>query len=478
MNKYDVVIIGAGGAGMMAALTLSRAGKSCIVLEKGQHPSTSNAARAGGPSLAGTRLEEEAGAPVSALQLYSRLFRFARGTVDSGLLLACVKSGRKAETILRECGVQMHLTEDLYGTGFRARHFLDTPAPERWDLLCAKLEAYGGKLQLNACAEKLVTEGGKVCGVEVQDQADHSRLIYRAEHVIVASGGYLGNKEMLKEHFADVTVGVLGNRQSDGGGIRMVLEAGGMKERNWGICAGEFGGFHSRMKSRFPGNMRWAMTGGLLVNREGRRFMDEQVLADEPLSVGGELTLRAGTFFAVLDEDFYQGIRQAKSVYEYYGRPSQWTTGASAHDRGPWPFPENLEKDMEEGWAGRFESLKEAAQAFALPGLEETVERYNRMCGEGLDTEFYKSNWLLKPVEKAPFYVFAYEPSAWCTIGGVRTDAFCRALDSKQCPIPGLYVAGVDNGSCYCTPYYDVEGTCLGLAFTSGIVAAEHILHG
>ena len=476
MKEYDVVVIGAGGAGMMAALTMAKAGRSCIVLEKGLHLSTANAARAGGPSLAGTLLEEEAGCPVSEEQLYRHMFRFARGTVDSGLLYRCVKSGRKVEALLRECGVEMRLTEDLYGVGFRARHFFDTPAPRRWELLLARLEECGGELRLGICAQKLLVEDGRVCGVEAEDMAGHERLVYKGKNVIVATGGYLGSKEMLREHFGDVTVGVLGNRLSDGGGIRMALEAGGMKERSWGICAGEFGGFHSRMKSRFPGNMRWAMTGGLLVNREGRRFMDEQVLADSPLSVGGELTLRAGSFYAVLDESFYQGIREARSVYEFYGRPAEWTVGASAHDRGPWPFPENLEKDMEEGWAKRCGSLREAAESFGLPCLEDTVERYNQMCRKRRDTEFGKSSWLLKPVEKAPFYIFAYEPSAWCTIGGVRTDAFCRVLDSAQNPIPGLYAAGVDNGSCYCTPYYDVEGACLGLAFTSGVVAAEYIV--
>lgn len=121
-------------------------------------------------------------------------------------------------------------------------------------------------------------------------------------------------------------------------------------------------------------------------------------------------------------------------------------------------------------------SIEEAAAHFSLPFLEETVTRYNAMCEAGQDTEFGKNSWLLKPVAKAPFYVFAYEPSAWCTIGGVKTDAFCRVLDRKQKPISGLYAAGVDNGSCYCAPYYDTEGACLGLAFTSGITAAEHIL--
>lgn len=63
MEHTDVVIIGAGGAGMMAALTLAKAGRSCVVLEKGKHLSVSNAARAGGPSLADTLCRRRKTAP-------------------------------------------------------------------------------------------------------------------------------------------------------------------------------------------------------------------------------------------------------------------------------------------------------------------------------------------------------------------------------------------------------------------------------
>lgn len=476
MKIYDVVIIGSGGAGMMAALTAAKAGRSCIVLEKGKHLSVSNAARAGGPSLADTLLQEKEKCTVTAETMFRHMYAFSRGTVDGGLLYRCIRNGRKAEALLTESGIHMRLTEDLYHAGFRARHFFDTPAPERWERLGKKLTEYGGELLLGTCAKELLAENGRVCGVAAENTADGRMVSYHGRAVIIASGGYLGNKEMLKQHFGDISVGPLGSRLSDGAGISMALRAGGVEDRSWGICAGEFGGWHSRMKGRFPGNMRWAMTGGLLVNREGRRFMDEQLLADQPLSVGGEITLRSGSYYAVLDEEFYQGVRAARSVYDYYGRPGDWETGKTVHDRGPWPFREDLEKDIGEGWALRCDSLREAAEHFSLPFLEETVKQYNGMCEAQCDTEFGKNSWLLKPVRKTPFYVFAYEPSAWSTLGGVKTDSFCRVLDGKQHPVPGLYAAGVDNGSCYCAPYYDTEGACLGLALTSGITAAEHIL--
>lgn len=98
-----------------------------------------------------------------------------------------------------------------------------------------------------------------------------------------------------------------------------------------------------------------------------------------------------------------------------------------------------------------------------------------RICSQGYDSQFGKASYLLKPILKAPYYIFEYEPSAWCTIGGVKTDSHCRALTPAGQVIPGLYVAGMDNGSCYCVPYYDNEGSAVGIAFTTGLVAGEHM---
>ena len=238
MKIYDVVIIGSGGAGMMAALTAAKAGRSCIVLEKGKHLSVSNAARAGGPSLADTLLQEKEKCTVTAETMFRHMYAFSRGTVDGGLLYRCIRNGRKAEALLTESGIHMRLTEDLYHAGFRARHFFDTPAPERWERLGKKLTEYGGELVLGTCAKELLAENGRVCGVAAENTADGRMVSYHGRAVIIASGGYLGNKEMLKQHFGDISVGPLGSRLSDGAGISMALRAGGVEDRSWGICAG------------------------------------------------------------------------------------------------------------------------------------------------------------------------------------------------------------------------------------------------
>lgn len=476
MKRFDVIVVGSGAAGMMAAWKVSKAGLTCVILEKGEHITVSNAARCGGPALANTRLQQEQDATVTVEQLFDHMYGFSRGTVHAGLLRNALKKGREVEQALLEAGIEMTLVEDTYGAGFRARHLFHTTSVKRWEMLAKLLKAQGVKIFLQREVKHLIQkESGRVGGVVVKNLAENRVEEFYASAVVVATGGYLGNEEMLKEHFGDVHIGILGSRLSDGAGIRMVLETGGILDRNWGLCTNEFGGYHSKMVKRMSTNMYFAIGGGILVDRNGRRFMNEQYLSDEPLSLGGEMTLREGRYYALLDNEYYHALEKG-SLYDYYGRPKDWYVGKNIHDQKFRWKEEDLSRDILDGIAAKADTLSELSKRFHLPYLESTVKEYNEMCVQGKDVAFGKSGYLLKPVMKAPYYIFEYEPSAWCTFGGVKTDEFCRVLSSSFQTIEGLYVAGVDNGSCYSVPYYDNEGAAAGIAFTTGIVAGEHVV--
>ena len=77
--------------------------------------------------------------------------------------------------------------------------------------------------------------------------------------------------------------------------------------------------------------------------------------------------------------------------------------------------------------------------------------------------------------QEAPFYAFEYVPSAWGTNGGVKVDSHLRVVDCENNAIPGLFAAGVDIGSMYTAPYYDNEGSSVGLAVGSGVLAGKEI---
>ena len=475
--KTDIIVAGAGAAGMMAALTAADAGLKCCVIEKGKNISASNGAKAGGPALANTRLQKECGEIITEEQLYQHMYRFSRGTVNAGLLRRAVAKGAKVEELFLRNGVKMTLLEDTYGVGFRARQMFTEVGKKRWQPLADDLIAKGGEIHFQRAAEKLIVQDGNVKGVIAADVERPEELyFYSAKAVILATGGYLGNEDMIHEHFGNINVIPLGSRLSNGAGIKMALQAGGILDRNWGICSNEFGGCSSKVhkgKGLFSTNLAFAICAGLLVNKEGRRFMNEQYLSDQPLSIGGEIVLREGIYYCVMDQDMYESLAKM-TPFEYFGSPSEWHAGKTTHNTMLRRNDTDLEEDREDGWVFCEETLEDLEAKTGLRNLAQTVKDYNEVCRQGADTEFGKAPYLLKPLQKAPFYLFEYEPGAWCTFGGVKTDEYCRLLTKDNKAIQGVYVAGVDNGSGYMSPYYDNEGAALGMALTMGVAAGEH----
>ena len=487
----DAVVVGAGAAGLMAAMELAAAGKKTYLLEKGPSVAVSNGSQAGGPALAETRVQAAENATVSAQTLYDCEYNFSRGTVNGSLLRKCTDQGERVVSNFMDNGVNMGLRIDSYGMGFRARHnFANLEGTQlrgldRFGPLVEKFESDGGVLQCSREAVQLVKDGDAVVGVLVKNNEDKTVVQYDCKAVLIATGGYAGNDKRLREIFGDLSVWPLCNTLSTGQGYDMVMEAGGIADRNWALCCNEFGGANHKIPDVMGGQMRSAspalepaLYGGLIVNRNGDRFMNEQFLSDRPLALGGEMALREGLYYAVLDQEMMDAVATV-GIRGYYGNPEEWYVGShgsvffkNGENVVRADLPDSVDAAVEQGWAAKG-SLAECAAVFGMKNLEKTVEAYNALCEAGEDTQYFKAPYLLHKLSGDTFYVFEYEPSIWSTFGGVKTDDYCRALSADQSVIKGLYVAGVDNGSLYCSPYYENEGASLGIAYTSGIVAAD-----
>lgn len=482
--EADAVVLGCGAAGIQAALTLQAAGVNTYLLEKGASCGVSNGCMAGGPALAETRVQAAENATVSVETLYECQYGFSRGTVNGSLLRKCIAQGERVVSNFMDNGVNMGLRIDAYGMGFRARHNfanaegVQLKGTDRFQPLVDKFTADGGVFEASREAVKLIKTGDAVTGVLVKDTENGEYYEYDAKAVLVATGGYAGNDKMIKEHFGDINVMPLCNTLSNGAGYNMVIEAGGVADRNWALCCNEFGG--ANYKSSKTGNaivrsndaLRFALYGGLIVDPCGDRFMNEQYLSDRPLALGGEMSLRVARYYAVVDQAMYEECRD-KGILAYFGSPKDWYVGNTGYTTELLPnLDEHMQQAIDEQWAFKG-TLAECAEFFGLENLEQTVADYNALCAAKEDDQFYKSSYLLRELTGDTFYVVEYEPSIWCTFGGVKTDAYSRAVTPQQEPIPGLYVAGVDNGSLYASPYYENEGAALGTAYTSGIVAAD-----
>lgn len=477
----EVVVVGGGAAGLLAAEKIASEGHDVIVLEKGASLAVANWANAGGPSASETKQQELQGVEVTNEFLANHMLEFANSTVNAALLYNVVERSGAAVNRLMDLGVGFFVKDDTYGVGFQGRHYVLDSEVKRYDALKNSIEANGGEIMLSCAGTELIQdENGKVTGVKAV--SGNNEVIVNAKAVLVATGGYLGNEEMIHEHFGNINVVPLGNTLSSGDGINMVLNAGGMLDRNWALISNEFSAANSKASTSliwaegFNQNFCFFLYGGLMVDRNGNRVASEQRIADEPLSIGGEIIARAGKLYAVVDEAFMQGVSTV-GAYQYLGAPENWLAGTALMIPVIANAPSQVDQAVEEGWACKVDSLDEISSCFGgMEDLDATIQNYNEMAANGVDTEFGKDAAFLKPIAEGPFYVFEYEPSAWGTLGGVKVDNKLRALSVDNEIIDGLFVAGVDAGSMYANPYYDNEGAALGLAMGSGVYAGEMIL--
>lgn len=483
--ECDVVIAGAGIAGLMAADHLVEQGFNVYLLEKGVSAAVSDWAQCGGPNACETKLQEQEDEWVSLDQMFTYMYDFSNTAVNAKLLkdvLAC--TGPAIDRML-DLGIEMELWGDPYGVGFRGRHYIMADPVGRTDPIIAHIQENGGTVLFNAGVYAILTEdeNGIKRAVGVQADIDGTITDVKAKAVVIATGGFLGNTQMQMERF-NTPVFPLGNTLSDGTGIQMVLNAGGVLDRPFAVLGNECGAV-SPATEGWPFTPEWAnvnehygywLFGGLYVDSTGNRFINEGRVAQLPLAVGGEAIIRAGKAFVIMDSAYYNAC-QNEGIYAYLGEPAEWTSGSEAGFYNPTPenAPAHLQQAIDEGWGCQADTIEEIAEKFGLTNLAQTVESYNVMCETGEDTEFYKPACFMKAVTEPPFYAFEYVPSAWGTNGGVKVDSCLRAVDSENNAIPGLYVAGVDTGSMYTVPYYTNPGASVGNAMGSGWLVADQI---
>ncbi len=479
--EAEVAIVGAGAAGLMAALNLARAGKKILILEAGPSTATSNFSMCGGPAACETKLQKEEDAWVSLDTLFGHMYAFSNTSVNGKLLKKVLAGTGKAIDDMMDLGVKMSLWPDVYGNGFRARHYIESAGEARTAPIAAEIEANGGQFVYGVKVKEPVMENGKVVGVKGVCGDDIVEV--RANASLICTGGFLGNKEMQKKYF-NTEVFPLGSTVSDGSGIELVHKAGGVDDRGFAVLGNECGAV-TKGTQGWPFTQEWFnknehygywLFGGLYTDANGERFIDEGQVARFPLAIGGEALVRQGKAYCIMDSEYYDKVRE-EGIFAFLGKPEEWAAGEEAdyYKTTPENAEDHLTQAIEEGWAVKADTLGEIAEAFGLTRLEETVEQYNGYCDAGRDEEFYKSAFFLKPVRKAPFYAFEYMPSAWGTNGGIKVNASLRALNGDNQPIEGLFVAGVDAGSMYTMPYYDNPGSSVGLAIGSGVLAAAEI---
>ena len=485
-KECDIAIVGAGGAGMWAAVEAVRAGKSVIVIEKGVDVGVSNGSIAGGPFMVGSKLQQNAGITFTVEEAFNHIMEYSHWSTNAAAVKRAVElSGSTVDQFTDEFGVATGLRPDNYGAGHDSVrcNFQSDPKDsktqakgvDRMGPLQQFIEANGGEFVFNTAGKRLIMEDGTCVGIQCEGDGV---LDVRAKAVIVATGGFLGNVDMMTERFGTF-VNPLGSILSVGEGIEMVQAVGGQVSTQWGIAGNEFSGSNQNADGLWgKGNAAFSIGiyGTLLVNNQGRRFSNEGKFANLPLALGGAISLVGGQYYAVVDQAYVDGLAGGTDPWTLCGADEvNWRTGMmTLKDKPLEDVQANIDAGVDAGWIFKADTVEALAEAIGAPELVTTLEEYNGYCAAGKDEQFYKPACFLQPVAEGPFYAMQYEPSAWVTIGGIRTNDRLQAIDDAGIAIPGLYVAGADNGTLMSAPYCDYEGFSLMCDYSGGRMAGMY----
>jgi fumarate reductase flavoprotein subunit len=464
----QLVIIGGGGAGLAAAVEASEKGiRDISVIEKSPVPG-GNSAIAGGIFACESPVQERLGIPSSRDQLFKKAMDWAHwSNVRPGVLRAFVNKSGETIRWLEAKGLEFDLITFYPHQMPPVQHNPKGFGAALIRLLRSECDKKGVRILCQAAAQKIVRgENGAVAGIEILADGKVTEISCRS--IIIATGGFSGNRELMRRYFPNLGDElVLSGLPLNGDGIFLAGAAGAAIE-DTATMIKEGPRYHMHQWPLLALE-RNAVT--LWVNRLGERFTDESTGYHIFESVNSIMSQPDKACFTLVDS----------SVRRYFEQNIRSLT-THIRENSPSIIHDTLEKGLQDGAkkgtikiAGDWPEIASWIGAGSR-ALTETIARYNEFCRQGYDADFVKDRQYLLPLVEPPFYAIRDLVVQLDTIGGIRIDDKMRVLDRRNQAIPGLYAAGaVTSGwesEIYCS---ELSASAFGFAINSGRIAAENI---
>lgn len=448
-ETIDLIILGAGITGLTAAVTAAEGGANVALIEKTGAIGGSSAMSGGWFAFSETE-EQRKQAEEDSRELFLKdLVAVGRGVNDRQLLDRYLDRQHKTYSWLKAHGVTFSEIDISSGQSAKRSHLSDIKSVLAG--LHAQFVAAGGTTMFDTEAKRLIVEDDNVVGVAVERAGNVAEI--RADYgVLIATGGFTRSEQMLKifapEQLRAIPFGGLGNT---GDGLRMAWRLGaGLADMSF--VSGTYGSHPD------TGTVHELLTayysGAVIVNQEGKRFVDESV---------SYKTLGR----AVLEQTDGIGYEIFDALIRATSEP-----GVPLKD---------MDMLEELGHLHQADTIEELAEIICVDAvaLTETIRRYNRAIDCEIPDDVGRTNLCngvgaKRKIEIAPFYAYPAKSLLTTTYCGITIDPDGAVLTVDGEVIPGLYAAGEVTGGFHGTAY--MTGTSLGKGAVFGHLIAERLL--
>lgn len=498
--ESDVIVLGAGTAGLVTALSALQSGLSVTVVTA----STVPIARGGSNCAIYSKAMKAAGVEKISYDMVTNELLQASYMPDQQKWARYYEHSEESMDwmidIMEGAGYMTVLEQNA---GFPATSpFYQPLGSHSWcstdevmagggqalvvDTLAKEIEKAGGTIVYSTVGKQLVRGGaangtsGRVEAVIAQ-ASDGSYVKYAgSKAVVLATGDFSANGEMMEKYCTwaapfynnipadevnyDITINMGGLYRGDG--QQMGLWAGAAWQNidpnccmGGNVCCGPW----RQLQENFL---------GLLVNNNGQRYMNEAATS----ALGG---------MPALDQPDHNITAIWDSNYAAFLGDTWHPFGAAYGITPTLPIDAVVAQWDEQAEGGAYlkaDTLDELISKAGLPAETlDTIKRYNELCAAKNDTDFHKGAEYLAPIEQGPFYAASKNsPDAMTVLGGLRTNQFMQVCDENDEPLPGLYNVGTMVGDFYAGIYtfhlcgVNLGATCLTFGYLTGKYIAEN----
>ncbi|MCM1320971.1 MAG: flavocytochrome c [Bacteroides sp.] len=409
-TSCDIVIIGAGGAGMSAAVEARSHGASVIVLEKMGITGGNTSYATGGLNASETNIQKKLGISDSNEQYFKDTMEGGKNLNDPQLVRTMVENSAKTVDWLLGLGADLTDVGKMAGSTNQRTHRPVGGAAVGGHLVSVLDKAArdaGADIRLENRAVSIINDNGKAAGVRVSTKAGDYTISAKA--VIIAAGGFGANPDIIVAYKPDLAgFGTTNHAGATGDALEMVkpFDAALVDMEQIQTHPTVVPVKNLMITEAVRGN------GAIMVNREGLRFGSEMATRD----VMSEAILRqtGKTAYLVFD----QSVRESLKAIESYAEQGLLTEGAT---------------------------LAELAEKLHIPAaaFEKTVQTYNGYVAAGNDAEFgRKGSEMPRDLIKAPYYAVEVGPAVHHTMGGLKITEKAEVVSNSDSIVPALYAAG------------------------------------